>query len=152
VAVLVTADGFAVHSQIVSRLGSEPADVAGALERGVAKVARELDSFPAAVVVRHSEVAAALAPALTPRAVVVRVADPLPDLEDLACSLLTSMTGDAVWPPVGRAWTWSAWRLPRAVVAELFAAAAAFWRAGPWGVMQNEQAPAFISPAGREWT
>jgi hypothetical protein len=151
VLVLVTAGEVIVHHDLRPRLGGEAEDVARALDRAVTAAASAVGLLPAVVRVRHADVAEALAPLLERRDVVVE-AGPTPMLEDAGRSALEEMTGYGNWPPPCRTETWGAWDLPRALVARVFQATAAFHGRNPWRVATNLQAPRAVLPSGREWT
>ena len=152
VLLFVTAGELVVHLDMRGRLGGEVTTVAEALERVLAATARTVGTWPETVQVRHAAVADALRPLLVARDVSVAAADSLPHLEEAARSLMQNMLGGAPWPPVCRTETWSAWELPRSLVAELFSAASDFWRAAPWRHASNLQAPRAHMPSGQEWT
>lgn len=151
VLILVTAGELIIHHDLRARLGGEAEDVARALDRAVTAAASAAGVLPAVLRVRHGEVAEALAPMLERRDVVVE-AGPTPALEEAGRSALEEMTGFDNWPPPCRTETWGGWELPRALVARVFEAAAAFHRLAPWRVAANLQAPRAVLPSGREWT
>lgn len=152
VSILVVAGGKVLHQDMVGRLGGSTADVAAALADGIREVAEDLVLWPARVRVRHKDVQAALAPLLAPRGVEVDLRAELPELEDVALSLMDFMGCPPLWPPISRSESWLGWGLPRPLVAELFEAAATFWEEAPWRVMENMQAPRCVLPSGRAWT
>lgn len=152
VAVLVTAEGFVLHSEMKGRLSGEPADVAAALDQAIVAAAREVGSYPATVEVRHDDVAAALRPQVLARSITVQVSETLPGLEEAARALMQHVAEVSSWPPACAVETWSAWGLPHALVGQLFGAAARFWRAAPWKIADNLQAPRVTLPSGRAWT
>lgn len=151
VLVLVTAGELIVHSDVRQRVGGEPADVAGALERAVSAAASAVGLAPAALLVRHESVAEALRPLLAARDIAVASGD-TPELEAVARSGLEHLTGVGWWPPACRTGTWGAWALPPTLVRDVFAAAARFHRLAPWRSLGNLQAPRAVMPSGREWT
>jgi SEC-C motif-containing protein len=157
VAVLIVADGYVLHSRLRARLGGEADDVAAALELGIGVAARRVDAYPPVIEVRHADVAEALRARLQTRTMAVHVRDPLPELQELATSLSEHVTGQAAWPPACASYNWAAWSLPHALVGELFVASASYWRAAPWRILTNLQAPRVTMPGGdssdsREWT
>ena len=152
VVVLVVAGGKVLHQDMVGRLGGNAPDVAAALAEGIRDAAGALGMWPERVRVRHKEVQTALAQLLAARGVEVELHEELPELRDVALSLMDFMGCPPLWPPVGRTESWLAWGLPRPLVAELFEAAAGFWEEGPWRVMENMQAPRCVLPSGRAWT
>jgi hypothetical protein len=151
VALLVTAGDIVVHSDTLGSLRGDAVAVAEALERGVTSAARSAGGWPERVVVRHAEVAAELGPLLRGQEVAVEVGD-APGLAAAATSLLDHMTGWSMWPPPSSTDRWRGWDLSGSLVGELFDAAADFYQAAPWTVMDNLQAPRALLPAGRSWT
>ncbi|MGH7461230.1 MAG: SEC-C metal-binding domain-containing protein, partial [Longimicrobiales bacterium] len=151
VAVLVVAEGYLLHSRLRARLGGETADVAAALELGIAAAARRVGTFPAAVAVRHTDVGEALRARLQARGIAVHAREALPELQDAAVSLRGHMAGQENWPPTCVAPAWSAWGLPEPLLRKLFAAAASFWHAAPWKTADNSQAPRVVIST-RAWT
>jgi hypothetical protein len=151
VALLVTAGELVVHSDMLGRLRGGAGPVAEALELGVREAARIVGHWPERVVVRHADVADALAPRLASRQTSVRAGED-PGLAVAAKSLLQHMIGESMWPPPSSAELWRGWELADGLVGELFAAAARFYRSAPWTVAGNFQAPRAIMPSGRAWT
>ena len=151
VLLLVTAGDSILKGDITGRLGGEASDVARALEGAVVDAARETGVYPQVLCVRHAEVADALAPLMKPRDVVVET-DDVPQLVSAALGAMQHIAGHSHWPPVCHAELWNAWDLPRALVRDVFAAAAAFYRSAPWEVASNLQAPRAELPSGRAWT
>jgi hypothetical protein len=151
VLLMVMAGELIIHYDIRRRLGGEATDVASALERALNAAASAAGVLPATLLVRHEPVAGALAPLLADRDVAVETG-PTPELDDAARNALEHLTGFGGWPPACRAESWGSWELPRALVADVFAAAAGFYRLAPWRDIANLQAPRAILPSGREWT
>jgi hypothetical protein len=152
VSTLVLAGGLVLHQNVLGRLSGEAEAVAEALADAVVEAAKSLGWYPEAVIVRHEEVAAALAPALAGKEVEVRCDGSPPHLESVVRSLVEAFGGYGIWPPVGRSEAWRGWGLPSALVSQLFDAAARFYEAAPWCGMLNEQAPRATLPSGRQWT
>jgi len=151
VALLVTAGDLILKHELLGRLGGEASDVAKALESAVVDAARETGVYPQVLRVRHAEVADALVPLMQPRDVVVET-DEMPQLANAALGAMQHLAGHSHWPPVCHAELWNAWELPRALVGDVFAAAAAFYRSAPWDDASNLQAPRAELPSGRVWT
>lgn len=152
VAALVTAGGFVLTPDIQPRLGGEPGDVAAALEHGIIAAAESVGSYPSEVVVRHVEVAELLRSRLEPRGVAVGVRHELADIKDVAGSLVENLGGVPAWPPACMVETWRAWGVSPSLIGNLFRAAAAFWRAAPWKIVDNLQAPRVTVASARCWT
>jgi hypothetical protein len=152
VSVLVIANGLVLHQEVLGRLAGEADAVAAALADGVTHAARSVGWYPETVIVRHSEVAAALQPALAAKDVEVRSDPSPPEIENVVRSLVDALGGHPIWPPVGRSETWRGWDLPNRLIGELFDAAARFYEAAPWRGMSNTQTPCATLPSGRQWT
>ncbi len=152
VAVVVTAAGAAIYGEMLPRLGGEIGDVADVLETGIVSAAHGIGSFPPIVRVRHVDVALELARRVGPREVVVHATEPLEDIEELYAQLLEGMNLTPLWPPASRTSTWTGWMLPPDTIEKVFAAAATFWRAAPWGTIDDSYAPVITAPSGRRWT
>ncbi len=152
VAVLVTAGGVVLQSEMRARLGGEVDDIASALERAIGGAARKTGGWPAVVQVRQAEIAEALAPILESRDVAIETRPDLPDLEEAARALIEHLAGEATWPPVCCPRSWRGWGLPDELSRDLMKAAVAFRSASPWDVMDNEQAPRVRMASGNEWT
>jgi hypothetical protein len=103
-------------------------------------------------VVRHDDVALALASAPELRGVQLRVEHSPEMLEDFARDFLGTFGSAAMWPPAGRCEEWEGWDLPRDTIADLFAAAARYYEAGPWRWLANEQTPMVRLASGEVWT
>lgn len=151
VLVLVTAGDLLVHQDFAGRLGGGAEAVAAAIERVVVAAGREVGTLPERLVVRHDDVAAALEPMADARDMAVEAAD-APELVAVARHLMQNVAGYDVWPPACRTDSWDAWDLPRALVADVFTAAAGFYRQAPWRHASNLQAPRALLPSGRTWT
>ena len=152
VAVLVVSGEKVLHQQLLGRLSGDASVVAATLADEVMTARRKERARPARIRVRHPDVRDALAPRLGPQGMEVQLRDSLPDLEACALGLMEFLGGHPSWPPMGRSDTWLGWDLEESLVAELFEAAASFWEAEPWRVMENMQAPRCRLPSGREWT
>ncbi len=152
VAVVVAAGGFVLYADILPWLSGEIDDVADALEQTVINAAADIEIFPSVVAVRHPEVERPLRERLGSRGIEVEVALVLPGLEEAVRNLMAELTGQSMWPPGCAVESWSSWGLPDTTVADLFAAAAAYWRAAPWRTVVDTQAPLVTGPSGRAWT
>lgn len=149
---LVTAGKAVLFSEVTAHPPVEPEEVAREIERAVLEAARATGHLPARLRVHHRRVAEALGATLGPRDVEVSASEDLPDLDFLAADLRDFMGGAAGVPPAASPETWAAWGLPAARVAEIFRAAAEFFRAAPWEVLTNVDLIAADVPAGRRWT
>jgi SEC-C motif len=150
--VLVTGHGgFVLATDVLTRPSGEPGGVAAELARQVRRAADAAGGPPARVLVRDPEVAASLARELAGDAIEVRTCERLPGIDRAAGSLLEHMTGRPVKLRAATAETWAGWDQPAAWVAELFAAAAAFYRAAPWQVLGGLDGLAIATAGGRPW-
>ena len=152
VSVLVVANGFVLHQDMLGRLAGEADAVAEVLADGVSQAAQSVGWYPETVIVRHPEVAAALQSALATKDLEVRSDPSPPELENVVRGLVEALDGHPIWPPVGRCETWRGWDLPNRLIGELFDAAARFYEAAPWRGMSNPQTPCATLPSGRQWT
>ena len=150
---LVVADGFVLHHDVLAHPPVDVGDVADLLAQAIRTAAARVGAAPSRVRVRHAAVAAALREAALPGAPRVTVS-PLRDLDAAASHLISHLTGAPVDRPVAASSpeTWTAWGLGRPAIADLFRAAAAFHRAAPWRELQNEDVLQFASPSGSAWT
>lgn len=151
-AALVSGGGALLYVDIVPRPSGEPEEVASELESAILEAAREIGVLPPAVHVRHAEVAAALSRLLDQRDIGVATAAELPELDEAGSALHAQLAKTDVWPVAPFPQTWAGWGLPDAAVADLFGAAAAFYRAGPWRELASDEALEAAFPGGRVWT
>ena len=150
---LVVADGFVLHHDVLAHPPADPGAVADLIAQAIKTAAQRVGAPPSRVRVRHAAVAAALRDAALPGAPRVTVS-PLRDLDAAASHLISHLIGAPVDRPVAASSpeTWTAWGLGRPAVADLFRAAAAFHRAKPWRELQNEDVLQLASPSGSAWT
>lgn len=145
VAALVAAEGAALAQDILLASGAELEEVARTLEAALAEAARKVGVWPAAVRVRHSEVAKELEPLLRERECRVEARTHLASLDPLARSLAAHLSGEDSWPLASAPESWAAWGLPPRLVADLFGACAAYYRAAPWRLLDD------VPPLAAEW-
>lgn len=151
VLVIVVGAGFVLGLKTLNRLAGNPTDICVVLEQAIVRAAGEVGAFPERIRIRFADLYDPLSAALRGRDITVEVAERLPDLEEAALSAMREMNPHAAWPPVCLPDRVNAWDLPRSTLRELFAAAAAYWRAAPWTSIENEQAPMVTTPSGRTW-
>jgi hypothetical protein len=151
VLVLVTAGDIVVHQDFSGRMRGGANAVAAAIERAVSAAARQAGAFPERLRVRHDDVAAALEPLLRARAVAVEAGE-TPELVAVARDMMHGVAGYDMWPPTCHASEWDAWDLPHPLVADVFGAAAGYYRSALWRYVSNLQAPRAVLPSGRTWT
>ena len=145
VAALVAAEDVALESDLQLVTGAEVPEVARRIEKALAKVARKVGVWPETVRVRRAEVAEALRPGLQERGCQVEARSVLEALDPLARSLASHLSGRDGWPLASVPETWAAWGLPGYMVADLFDAYAAYYRAEPWRWLDD------VPPLAAEW-
>lgn len=151
-ALMVTADGFVIGNEVLSRPSAEWDDVARLIDLAVKAAADSVGALPQEVEVRHDDVADALVPLLERRGVTMVSSGHLGELERLSTDLILDLTGQLPPPYGAMPETWAGWGLPTDRVAEIFQAAAALWRAAPWRWIAGEQPVDIELADGREWT
>lgn len=145
VAALVAAEGVALTSDLLMASGAEVEEVARTLEKALARAARKVGVWPPAVRVRRTEVAKELETLLRQRDCRVEARSRLEALDPLARSLAGHLSGQDGWPLASVPETWAAWGLPLGLVADLFEAYAAYYRAAPWRFLDD------VPPLAAEW-
>jgi hypothetical protein len=156
---LVTAAGFAIEFKALDHPSPEPEAMAEDLAAVLDVAADRVGGWPEAVCVRWPDVAQALrrrfAEGDAQAGPEVEVG-PLPEIDQVGGALLANMgahpsaVGGGVFACSPD--TWAAWDLPPELVARIFAAAAAFYRAAPWKVHANLDILEATAPGGRTWT
>jgi hypothetical protein len=151
-ALLVAAGEVIVHLDTIVHPPADPQAVAVLIEGGIRAVRERHGGIPTAVRVRFATLAAALRhePALA--GVPITTAHDLPAL-DPAARFLLEQFGSAAHANLitSGSPTWRGWDLGDAATADLFAAAAEFYRAAPWRHVLNEQTLA-ATTAHATWT
>lgn len=152
-AILVVAPPFVVWSEVVSRPTAEPEELAALLAHHVLAAARNAGVTPTQVAIRHPLLVTALEQALAAHGIRVLAAEELPGVADAIRSLLAHVYGGIVPLHQLRAQpeTWAGWGMPPDLTARLFRAAAAFHRAAPWTVSENETPIIVTRPSGDPW-
>ncbi|HEX2095180.1 MAG TPA: hypothetical protein VHG28_22475, partial [Longimicrobiaceae bacterium] len=152
-AVLVVENGVVLHVELQNTPPAEPEEVAAELERAIMHAANQTGSWPERVEVRDAEVARYLSRALARREVEVVRATRLEALDVLAADLREHLTGLAPTAPAATSpETWLGWGLPRETIAELFRAAADFWRRHPWRWLPSDVPIFALEGTSRPWT
>lgn len=151
---LVVERGTVLHVDMVAAPPSEAEAVAAELERVIAQAAGTVGAWPERVQVRDAGVAGELAARLAPRGVEVGHHAHLDGLDILAAGLLDTLASDvaSAMPAASSPATWRGWGLPRDTVAEIFRAAAAFWRTRPWEWVPSDDPLMAVEGTSRAWT
>jgi hypothetical protein len=148
---LVVESGQVLGVEILSSPPAEAAPVAGELERFLSDAARRVGAWPAHVQVRDPEVAEHLAAHLAPRDVRVTSHPHLAELDHALADLREHLDAGPDGAPASSPGSWAGWGLPRDVVAELFRAAAGFWRAAPWRWLPSDDPIRVLEGTSRPW-
>ena len=153
VILLVVGDGYALHQDVINQPPGDPVEVAGILLSGVRAVADRVGFWPPVLAVRTPALAAALSAAAGN--VPTRIeAGPLPEFDDASRGLLAFLDPGLEDRPLGLSSpeTWKGWGLPSGMIADLFAAAAEYYRARPWRNLADEDLLQATCPTGNQWT
>jgi len=145
VAALVAVEDVALGGEILMAAGAEVEEVARTLEEALAMAAQKVGVWPAAVRVRRAEVAEALGSLLRERECRVEARPRMEALDPLARSMAGHLSGTDRWPLASVPDTWAAWGLPTGLMADLFEAYAAYFRAAPWRLLDD------VPPLAVEW-
>lgn len=149
--VLIVADNRILHGELEPHPPSEIQGIA-ALIAGAVNDAITLGAEPpSAIHVRHAEVAAALSPLLAGRQIPVHQLPALATLDHAAAALAESMGGLDVPASAAMAPTWAAWRLPQAMISNLFEAAALYHAAAPWTHLPDDRILTLDLASGGTW-
>jgi hypothetical protein len=150
--ILVVGDGFVLHHDLLPHPPSEPADIAELLAGAIRSAGGPTGMTPSRIHVRSKAVAAELVQLGVPGGAPSARAR-LPGLDRAVAALVGHVTGNSEQPPaMAHAQTWKGWGLSREILADLFHAAAEFWRGKPWRPLENEDLIRFSSPAAGDWT
>lgn len=149
---LVVAEGFVIHNDVLRRPSAEPDEAAAELARHVVTAGGALDARPSRLAVRHAEVVEALTRRLDEHGWKVEVeVGELDGLEEASEAFRSRMTGERAGQAVASAPTWASWGLPEASCAGLFRGAAAFHRAAPWERLFDSDVLELDAPSGELW-
>lgn len=153
-AILVAAPPFVLSSEMVNRPPAEPEALAELLAGEIQKAVESTGVKPEHIAIRHAVLAEPLARVLKAQDIPVLVADVLPGVEDALRNLLGHVFGGIVPLHLLRSQpeTWAGWGMPTERVTKLFSAAANFFRAMPWKVVDDEFPIHVKRPDGHEWT
>ena len=150
-AVLVVEGDLVLEVEAIATPPSEVEEVAAELERVVARTAARTGRWPASLHVRDPDIARALSVLLAPRGVQVEASARLDEL-DAAAASLREHVGVPSDLSASSPETWRGWGLPDPLVAEVFRAAADYWRAAPWRFLDGDQPLLVEKGTARPWT
>ncbi len=149
---MVTGAGFVIFDDVLACPSAEVEDIAAELHRGIFEAGARVGSFPPMIEVREAEVATALARQIREGGSPIPVrAAPLPEVDEVRDALYRSMGGQVSPYSVTRPDLWAGWGHPDDWIADVFAAGAAYFRAGPWRHFDNFPPVVAVSPAHRVW-
>jgi len=153
---LVVCGGAPTWIEAHRRPGGEIDDVADLLAEALTSTAKERGRWPDRVEVRHAPVVAALVERLGAHEVDFVTRPQLNALDVIAEAMVAEEDRDVDLLGQGRPCssfprTWVAWGLPEETVAELFAAAAAYYRERPWEELADDALLFVETPPGRVW-
>ncbi len=156
-ALLLVAEGYVLHSDVLVRPSPEPDAMAEALAEAVVAAGEKIGALPKRVKVRDIETAAALPGALAKR---LGDAGPVPaaacgalrGLDEAAFALASQTAGRPRRFLASSPDVWAGWGLPGDLVPRLFRLAAAYYRAAPWAVLANLDVLQAALPGGGSWT
>lgn len=142
-----------LHQDVLPHPPSEPGAIADALASALGATVQAAGAVPSSIRVRGPLLATALAGRDLPGTAPVSPQKTLPGVDRAAKSLLGFLTGKAdLVPRLSGGQTWRSWGLPSTLLADLFRAAAAFYRAAPWRALENEDLLRFESGSGAAWS
>ncbi|CAN5138046.1 hypothetical protein BH23GEM4_BH23GEM4_23700 [soil metagenome] len=152
-ATLVVENGVVLDVDLEAAPPSDTEAIAAELERVIARTAKRTGAWPHRVEVRDAEVAGHLSGLLAAREVEVIRRARLDALDALADDLREHLGGAArAMPPASSPETWRGWGLPRDTIAELFRAAAEFWRRRPWRWLPSDDPLYALEGTSHPWT
>jgi hypothetical protein len=151
VLVVDSASGFIVQQELLAHSPSSPREIARVLAANVRAGAEAVGRWPRALWVRHQAVADALEAEFRGRDLPVMRAAIMPSLDEAITSLLAYMDVPAGIAGPSIVETWAGWGQPPELVAALFTAAAAFYRAVAWRWITNVQVLEVRTARGGEW-
>ncbi|HEY5492647.1 MAG TPA: SEC-C domain-containing protein [Gemmatimonadaceae bacterium] len=147
--ILVVAPPFVLGSEVVSRPGAEPDELAVLLARQVLAAVDSAGVTPTRVAIRYPALVEPLGRELLSHGILIVSEDELPGVADALRSMFAHMYGGIV--PLHQLRSqpdmWAGWGMPADLTARLFRAAAAFHRAAPWRITANER-PIIVTPSG----
>ncbi len=150
---LVLGGGHVLCLEALQRAPEDADRTAALLQRAVRLATRDTGASPSELLVRTEDLAARLRGASSPADIPVTGSAELPELDRFAQGAIEQFNDTGPEPPREQCYdTWRQWGWPSGVVAELFRAAAAYWRAAPWRLLDNAQPLGLRWPSGSAWT
>jgi hypothetical protein len=151
-ALTVMAGEVVVFLDLLSRPPAESPEVAVELQRGMEEARKTLGRYPEEVLVRHRSVGLELMPYLSRHGMGLQVNPFLDNLDDMTAHLIAHQGGGSPVRSVASSpLTWSGWGLPKATVADVFKAAARFFKAEPWNHLLARHVTELRTPGGYTW-
>lgn len=151
-AVMVTAAGLVIFTEVLARPSAEVDDIATELERAIGKAVENVGALPATLEVREPEVAEVLGERLAAAGSPVPVrAAVLDELEEAIAALNRSMGGSPTPYVATSPDLWEGWGQPAEWIARLFRRGAAYYRAELWKYFDDFPPITAYMPAGHRW-
>ena len=147
---IVTGDGRVLRITPQVNPPADPAAMARVFAKEVEEALREEDR-PAEVWVRDQATATALRRLPGMRGVIIEIRDQMPQFEEARERFSQHLSGPGASGLATSAPSWSGWGIEPALVAELFRAAAALYRAAPWRHYGDADPIALRWPSGLAW-
>jgi hypothetical protein len=148
-AVMLAANGAMLHIEFEAHPPSDASGIATLLANAMDAVLAGGGLPPSEVIVRHAAVAAELRRMLG-EATPVAHAPRLPMLDEFSAAVRQQITGLPL-PASSQPQMWAAWDLPAETLRRLFSAAAAFYVAAPWLVIDDATPLELTMPNGAVW-
>jgi SEC-C motif len=147
---VVTAAGFIVHGEPVLHRLAGAGDRATAIAQAVSAAGRSHGRLPERLRVRDAELAAALAPLLSTRAVEVE-AGPMPELDEAVREVMSQVLAPPAAQRLVSPGTWRETGASRQALDAFHRAAAEFYRLEPWEDEEMQPPLALETPDGARW-
>lgn len=148
---VVESNGIVIAAEAIASAPNELDDVAAAYESLLAIATDRMRRSPRQLHVRHPEIRAILARRLRDRGLEVRTFRKLSSLDRARRSFASDVVGvesellSTCFGP------WSQWAAPRDVIADVFAAAGAYWHAAPWRLLSDAETLRIVVRDGKAW-
>jgi hypothetical protein len=155
---LVLGGGHVLCLEALQRAPEDADRTAALLERALRVAVRSAGVTPSELLVRTEDLAARLREGSSPAGAAVTASTELPELDLFAQGAVEQFNAGESQVPRTEVLrtqmhdTWREWGWPSGVVAELFRAAAEYWRAAPWRLLDTAQPLSLRLPSGSAWT